>query len=137
MEQEEGLQQGKKPERTEKQALDPDLGGESKMEVGAPFSRAQVANDRDGCRGLDKGSSQGWSHFQLHLPGPSWPPGRHNLTHKTCFFCAAPMTEQVLDPGKRRGAGTPAWETLAAMCPGEAAGWLWEGVAPYGRCTTG
>lgn len=109
------------------------------MEVGAPFSRAQVASDRDGCHSLDKSSSQRWSHFQLNLPSPSWPPRRHNLTHKRClcFFCAAPTTEQVLDPGRRRGAGTPAWETLGAMCPGEAVGWLWEGVAPYRPCTMG
>lgn len=86
---------GRRPEGTEKGALDPVLKEEPETEVGAPFGGAQVADDGVGCHSLDEGSLQRWHHFRLSLPSPSWLLCRHN---QVCFFCAVPTTEQVLDP---------------------------------------
>lgn len=68
------------------------------MEVGAPFSRAQVAGNRGGGHGLDESSLRRWYHCQLNLPSPTQLPYRHSLMHKRCFFCVVPTMEQVLDP---------------------------------------
>lgn len=88
---------GKRPEGTEKGALEPDLKEESQNGGRCFLQQGPMA-----VRGvsLDEGSSQGWYHFQLNPPSPSWLLCGHNRMHKRCFFGAIPTTEQVLGHGK-------------------------------------
>lgn len=102
-----------------KRGLNPNLNKESKAEVGVSFSRAQVADDRDGCRSLDEGSS----HFQLNLPSPLWPLCRH----QRCSCCPSDGAGPGSSP-QDGGASTPEWEMLFAACPLR---WLLINLTPW------
>lgn len=99
----------KKAREDRKRALDPNLNEESKTEAGVSFSSAQVADDRDGCRGLDEGSS----HFQLNFSGPSWPLCRH----QRCSCCPSDVAGPGSSP-QDGGASTPEWEMLVVLSGG-------------------
>lgn len=128
------MSQGKRPEGTEKGASNTNLKEESEREVGAPFSGAQVADDRAGCHQFGRGFPAGL--VPLNLPSALRLLRRHNLMHKRYFFCAVPAMEQVLDlvHGKEERGRYP---DMGNECPRDAVGWLGEGDTPYGPCTLG
>lgn len=99
----------KKARGDRKRALDPNLNEESKTEVGVSFSGAQVADDRDGCHGLDDGSS----HFQLNFSSPSWPLCRH----QRCSCCPSDVAGPGSSP-QDGGASTLEWEMLIVLLGG-------------------
>lgn len=99
----------KKARGDRKRALDPNLNEESKTEAGVSFSGAQVADDRDGCHGLDEGSS----HFQLNFSGPLWPLCRT----QRCSCCPSDVAGPGSSP-QDGGASTPEWEMLVVLSGG-------------------